>query len=218
MGNPFPWLACGLNIGAEWRGVDLQLFFQGVAGNELYNAQRHQLEGPGNEAVMSTAMRNAWTPSTRDGAIPSPRNSVNFATSSRFIEPGDYLRLKNLQIGYTVPQALSKKASVKLKSMLLILPPRWYGIAPIRLVNTQVRNTRRNPSPELKRRDFLRSKRRAGAAAARAIAAGRAKAGIMPVSSVTTARINEGSINRAMTPRRKIRVHRNTSFLGITDG
>lgn len=112
MGNPFPWLACGLNIGAEWRGVDLQLFFQGVAGNELYNAQRHQLEGPGNEAVMSTAMRNAWTPSTRDGAIPSPRNSVNFATSSRFIEPGDYLRLKNLQIGYTVPQALSKKLHI----------------------------------------------------------------------------------------------------------
>ncbi|MDR2362773.1 MAG: TonB-dependent receptor [Prevotellaceae bacterium] len=112
LGNPFPWLAYGLNIGAEYRGFDLQLFFQGVAGNKLYNAQRHQLEGAGNESVMSTAMRNAWTPSTPDGTIPSPRNSVNFATSSRFIENGDYLRLKNVQIGYTVPQAFSKKIHI----------------------------------------------------------------------------------------------------------
>ncbi|MDR0668169.1 MAG: TonB-dependent receptor [Prevotellaceae bacterium] len=112
LGNPFPWLAYGLNLGVEWRGFDLQLFFQGVAGNELYNAQRHQLEGPGNETVMSTVMRDAWTPSTRDGTVPSPRNSVNFATSSRFIESGDYLRLKNVQIGYTVPQALSKRLHI----------------------------------------------------------------------------------------------------------
>jgi TonB-linked SusC/RagA family outer membrane protein len=112
LGNPFPWLTYGLNIGAEYRGVDLQLFFQGVTGNSLYNAQRIQLEGPGNNSVMSTAMRDAWTPSTPNGTIPNPRNSVNFYTSSRFIESGAYMRLKNVQLGYTLPQALTKKWNI----------------------------------------------------------------------------------------------------------
>jgi hypothetical protein len=102
-------LTYGVNVGGEYKGFDLQLFLQGVAGNSLYNAQRHQLEGRGNESIMSAAMRDAWTPSTPNGSIPNPRNSVNFQNSSRFIESGAYLRLKNVQIGYTVPQHISHK-------------------------------------------------------------------------------------------------------------
>jgi TonB-linked SusC/RagA family outer membrane protein len=104
LGNPFPWLTYALNASVDYRGFDLQVFFQGVYGNQLYNAQREQLEGPGKEAIMGIAMRDAWTPSNLNGSIPNPRNAVNFYTSSRFIESGAYLRLKNIQLGYTFPQ------------------------------------------------------------------------------------------------------------------
>jgi TonB-linked SusC/RagA family outer membrane protein len=112
LGNPFPWLSYGINLSADYSGLDLSVFFQGIYGNKLYNAQRHQLEGPGNETVMSMAMRDCWTPANPDGSIPNPRNAVNFYTSSRFVESGAYLRLKNVQLGYTLPQKLTKKISI----------------------------------------------------------------------------------------------------------
>jgi TonB-linked SusC/RagA family outer membrane protein len=112
LGNPFPWLSYGINLSANYLGIDLSVFFQGIYGNKLYNAQRHQLEGPGNATVMSVAMRDCWTPANPDGSIPNPRNAVNFYTSSRFVESGAYLRLKNVQLGYTLPQKLTKKISI----------------------------------------------------------------------------------------------------------
>ncbi|GHU72057.1 hypothetical protein FACS189413_14590 [Bacteroidia bacterium] len=112
LGNPFPWLSYGLNANVAYAGFDLQCLLQGVYGNKIYNALREKLEGPGNETIMSTDMRNCWTSSNPDGVIPNPRNSVNFFASSRFIENGAYLRLKNLQLGYTLPKALTKKVSI----------------------------------------------------------------------------------------------------------
>ena len=113
IGNPFPWLTYGLNFGADFYGVDLSLFFQGVAGNEIYNNVRVRTEGRGTEATLSTRMRDVWTAANPDGTIPNPYgNSLNFATSSRFVENGAYFRLKNVQLGYTIPQKYTKKAYI----------------------------------------------------------------------------------------------------------
>jgi TonB-dependent starch-binding outer membrane protein SusC len=113
LGNPFPWLTYGLNLGADYKGFDLQLFFQGVYGNEIYNAVRKRTEGTGYEATLSTNMRNVWTVSTPNGTIPNPHgNSMNMETSSRFVESGAYLRLKNLQFGYTLPKKLTKTLTI----------------------------------------------------------------------------------------------------------
>ncbi len=113
LGNPFPWLTYGINLSASYYGFDLTMFFQGVYGNKIYNAQREQLEGPGNTSVMSTAMRDAWTNANPNGSIPNPRNSVNFYTSDRFIESGAYLRLKNIQLGYTIPAKLTNRIAIE---------------------------------------------------------------------------------------------------------
>lgn len=113
MGNPFPWLTYGLNLGLEWKGVDVQLFFQGVAGNEIYNHVRHRTEGKGEEVTLSTAMRNAWTVNNPDGSIPNPYGtSNNYFVSTRFVEDGSYLRLKNMQVGYTLPQKVTSKVGI----------------------------------------------------------------------------------------------------------
>ncbi len=106
IGNPFPAITYGLNLGADYKGFDLQLFFQGVAGNEIFNAVRIRTEGKGVEATLGTQMRDVWTTANPYGTIPNPYGtSMNFETSSRFVENGSYLRLKNLQIGYSLPKS-----------------------------------------------------------------------------------------------------------------
>lgn len=113
IGNPFPWLTYGINMSAAYRGFDLQLFFQGVYGNEIYNQTRVRTEGKGTEATLSTKMRNVWTPTNQNGSIPNPYgNSSNYATSSRFVESGAYFRLKNIQLGYTIPTKYTQKIFV----------------------------------------------------------------------------------------------------------
>ncbi|MBP5266373.1 MAG: hypothetical protein J6Z06_06095, partial [Lachnospiraceae bacterium] len=130
IGNPFPMLTFGLNFSAEFYGVDVQLFFQGVYGNKIYNAVRLRTEGAGDECTLSTSMRNAWIGynadrekmlndeglgwmmewENRNGSIPNPAGaSANMADNSRFLEDGSYLRLKNLTIGYTLPKKVTEK-------------------------------------------------------------------------------------------------------------
>ena len=113
LGNPFPWLTYGLNTGLGWRNWDLNLFFQGVYGNEIYNALRIRTEGNGNTATLSRVMKDVWTTTNTEGSIPNPKGSArNQYDSNRFIESGAYLRLKNLQIGYTLPASLTEKAGI----------------------------------------------------------------------------------------------------------
>lgn len=133
IGNPFPKFTYGINLGVEYRGLDVQLFFQGVQGNQIYNALRYRTEGAGDEASLSPAMADVWVGYTpviqnallsmgidytalenRAGSIPNPVGSpMNKQASSRFVEDGSYLRLKNLQIGYTFPKQLTRKAHIE---------------------------------------------------------------------------------------------------------
>ncbi len=109
LGNPFPWLTYGLNLGADYKNFDIQLFFQGVHGNKIYNAVRERTEGKGDIATLGTQMRDVWTVGRTDGSIPNPYgSSLNYETSSRFVESGSYLRLKNVQLGYNLPASLLK--------------------------------------------------------------------------------------------------------------
>lgn len=113
IGNPFPWLSYGLNITMNWKGFDFSMFLQGVYGNKIYNALRRQTEGDGRQSTLSTAMRNVWTPTSTDGIIPNPSGSSrNYDANSRFVESGSYLRLKNIQLGYTIPTRLTQKFHV----------------------------------------------------------------------------------------------------------
>ncbi len=133
IGNPFPWLTGALTFSLGWKGIDFSLNFQGVYGNQIYNALRERLEGTGQTATLSNTMKNvhiyynadkreAMTDAGIDwrsymdryaGSIPNPHgNSLNAANSSRFIEDGSYLRLKDLTLGYTLPQKYTRKAYI----------------------------------------------------------------------------------------------------------
>ena len=115
IGSAFPWLTYGANFSLRKGGFDVSLFFQGVYGNDIYNAVRIRTEGDGTQSTLSTTMRNVWTKNNPTGTIPNPGasgSSRNFESSSRYVEDGSYLRLKNLQVGYTLPESLSKRIGV----------------------------------------------------------------------------------------------------------
>ena len=113
IGNPFPKFTYGLNVALGWGPVDVSMFFQGVYGNMVYNALRERLEGNGTQSQLSTAMRDVWTADNPDGSLPNPNHTVNFWASDRFLESGSYLRLKNFQIGYTIPQKALQKIKMQ---------------------------------------------------------------------------------------------------------
>ena len=109
LGNPFPDFNYGINAGASYKNFDLTLFIQGVAGNEIYNTQRYDLEGMTRVFNAGTAVFNRWRQPGDDTNMPrgiSGDPNRNTRASARFIEDGSYLRLKNLSIGYTLPSSV----------------------------------------------------------------------------------------------------------------
>jgi len=87
------------------------MFFQGVQGNKIYNGVKVVEQGMLRLFNGSTDVLRAWRPDNTNTDVPravSGDPNHNTRTSDRFIESGSYLRLKNLSIGYTLPQSAIK--------------------------------------------------------------------------------------------------------------
>jgi TonB-linked SusC/RagA family outer membrane protein len=116
LGSSFPTFTYGFNTSVEYRNFDLSLFFQGVAGNRIYNCNRVLLEGGEGARVtnLSTDMLNSFTIDNPSTTIPraSGRPS-NYWASDRFLEDGSYVRLKNAQIGYNLPKSVLSNAKIE---------------------------------------------------------------------------------------------------------
>lgn len=96
----------GINLRMGYKGFDISAQFQGVAGNDIFSDTKFYTQGYFLNGNLSTDVLNAWTPtnpsSTQPRAIPNGLSNNNLA-SSYFVEDGSYLRLKNLQVGYSLP-------------------------------------------------------------------------------------------------------------------
>lgn len=105
LGQPLPKLMYGANFSLEYKGFDFALFLQGVSGNSLYYEGKYYIINGGNKFNKSTDILNRWQ---KEGDITTiPRVSVtdpndNFRASGLFVEDGSYMRIKNLQLGYTL--------------------------------------------------------------------------------------------------------------------
>ncbi|HEX6428429.1 MAG TPA: TonB-dependent receptor [Niastella sp.] len=113
-GSPFPNFEYGFGIKASAYQFDLNVFIQGTSGNKIYNGLRQDMEGMNLEFNYSKTTLNAWTPQNHSNiprAVIDDPNS-NTQSSSRFLENGSYLRMRTLQIGYTLPQTLVSKAKL----------------------------------------------------------------------------------------------------------
>ncbi|MDR0757207.1 MAG: TonB-dependent receptor [Tannerella sp.] len=102
----------GFKLGAGWKGIDLDLFFQGVSGNELFVGYRDQ-----NARVAKTNpdfWSDHWTPENIDAKYPRPENgnSQGYPESTFWLRDGSFLRLRNITLSYTFPKHLLSSLKV----------------------------------------------------------------------------------------------------------
>lgn len=115
IGSPNPDFTFGLGGNIQWKGFDMNLFFQGTYGNKIYNGLRQDLEGMNLEYNYSQSTLDSWTPQNQNTEIPRAvinDPNQNARTSDRFLEDGSYLRLKTLQVGYTFSENLMESLHV----------------------------------------------------------------------------------------------------------
>lgn len=115
LGSPHPSVVYGLNADIAYKGFDVGLFFLGNAGLEIYNADRMQGIDPTYSFNMYAESINRWTGPNTSNSIPkmtTRRNNRNYRTSDMFIEKGDFFRLKNLVIGYTLNEKITEKLGI----------------------------------------------------------------------------------------------------------
>lgn len=107
VGSSIPAFSTGLNISGYWKGVDITAFFQGAFGQKIYSQIRQDTEGfYRGFPTTQEYYKNHWTPENPSNTHPRASwaaKSNNVRVSTRFLEDGSYFRLKNLQIGYTIP-------------------------------------------------------------------------------------------------------------------
>lgn len=112
IGNPFPDFTYSWDNILKYKDFDLELFIQGVSGNDVLNANRIYQEGMSVAFNQYATVLDRWTGEGTSNSMPRAIYSdpnKNVRCSTRFIEDGSYLRLKNLTLGYTIPKRISGK-------------------------------------------------------------------------------------------------------------
>lgn len=108
IGNDMPTFTFGSAWNAAWRGFDASIFLQG-AWDVDYWVQGALVEGPFWENYTTTAWLDRWTPDNPNGRMPKPtlRTTHNHQASDYWVYDASYLKLKNAQIGYTLPESFT---------------------------------------------------------------------------------------------------------------
>ena len=116
IGNPNPDFTYGLNIYLEYKNFDLTMFWQGVQGVDIISDVKKKSDfwSASNVGFLNkgTRLLNAWSPTNPNSTIPAlTRSDTNNEqrVSTYFVENGSFLKLRNIQLGYTVPAVISKK-------------------------------------------------------------------------------------------------------------
>lgn len=115
LGDPFPHFEYGLNLEAGWKGFDLSVFFQGVGQRKAF------MSGVGlkpfaNGANLFRHQLDSWTEENPNAEypilVPEANAADNYVKSDKWVRNASYCRLKNLVLGYTLPQSITKKAHI----------------------------------------------------------------------------------------------------------
>ena len=101
IGSPHPKFTFGYNINLFYKQFDLGIFIEGVSGNKIFNYWRAFTQWPG---ALGAGSDDTWTPENTDAKLPiwEAGGATDNVPSSFFIEDGSYVRLKNVQLGYTL--------------------------------------------------------------------------------------------------------------------
>lgn len=116
IGNPNPSWLFSMNNSLSYKGFELSVFLQGIAGNKIYNANNIDNTGMAAAYNQTTDVLKRWQ---REGTSNSMPRAVfgdpnqNTRVSDRFVENGSYLRLKNITLSYTFPKQWLQKAQIE---------------------------------------------------------------------------------------------------------
>ncbi|MDT0643085.1 TonB-dependent receptor [Zunongwangia sp. F363] len=106
LGSPIPEFTYGFGFSLNYKNIDFGMDFVGVAGNEIYNFNRNSRFG--NENWDLDFYENRWTPGSNINNYPAPNSDQNSSRPSSFyVEKGDYFRIRNIQLGYTLPPSIA---------------------------------------------------------------------------------------------------------------
>lgn len=117
LGNPFPRYSFGLNYNFNFKGLDFSMFWQGVGQRSVWlRGESVEAFHNNNEGPVFDFHLDRWTPTNPDATYPrltvGAESTNNAAKSNFWIQNGAYIRLKNIQLGYTIPASLTKKFGV----------------------------------------------------------------------------------------------------------
>ena len=106
IGNPHPKFIWGFNNDFRYKGLDLNIFFQGSQGNDIlsYTLMELNLLSGINNATTDALKR--WTPTNTNTDIPKAASGRTRRVSTRWVMDGSYARLKNVALGYNLPAAV----------------------------------------------------------------------------------------------------------------
>ena len=137
IGNPFPDLMLGVNLNASYKNWDFLAQFYGTFGNDIYNLNKDRYFGTDGVNVIAGTYDKAWRTDNTNTDV--PRLSVNDSNgnhnkpSTFFVESGSYMRLKLLQIGYTLPKKVlgpKMSARISLSAQNLFIITGYSGMDP----------------------------------------------------------------------------------------
>jgi len=111
LGSPIPTMLFGLNMNLAYKNFDFTADLQGQSGNKIFNGKEIVRPDPYN---FEDRYKNFWNGEGTNNTEPRPSNGgVNYEPSSRYIYDGSFLRLRNISLGYTLPQSLVDKGGLK---------------------------------------------------------------------------------------------------------
>lgn len=114
IGSAIPKITYGLTINLDYKGFDFSIFGTGVAGNKIFNIL-YRADTPLRNSL-KYYMDNAWTVDNKNASMPAADkvvNDKNFWSSSASLFSGSYFKIKQIQLGYTLPKKITQKAAVK---------------------------------------------------------------------------------------------------------
>ncbi len=137
-GTGMPKVEANLKLGASYKGFDFSALIGSGWGHKLYNGNRYFYEGMNSGSNFLASTLDAWTPENRNSKIPRAvlqDPNGNTRESDRFLEKGDFVRLRQIQLGYTLPKsALARIQSEQLRIYIsgenLLTWTKYEGIDP----------------------------------------------------------------------------------------
>jgi TonB-dependent starch-binding outer membrane protein SusC len=111
IGDPHPDFTAGLDLGARWRDFDISTTFFGTFGNDIFDNQKEfYVFREFNTNVRKDLFANSWTPQNPNAKYPriDKNDTFSWQPSSFYLEDGSYIRLRSLQLGYTMPTSFGR--------------------------------------------------------------------------------------------------------------